>query len=272
MNLDFSKASSGLVALAPKPPNDTETEETSLSNLTTDVGPITTQFKNTDDVPETAASSTDKKGKLSKTYKNHWFKANKSLIKKTDDESKKPERSENLVARLSKKIIETRQKIENETIDWKKKLLCKLELVLFKRLRKAEVSTGVKATIELPTQESQKEKQVKTNHKTSLHDKKKQEQKIATDVKNNETKEPKTTKKREQKTAKDVKNNVAQEPKTAKKHLIKKHRKLRKISVNQTSEVDEQMSDGELTIEETQGSREAETIAENRFTDNTKLC
>ena len=52
------------------------------------------------------------------------------------------------VPEITKKIIETRDRIKNETIEWKKKVLYKLEKRLLKKLKRAESVTGEKAEIE----------------------------------------------------------------------------------------------------------------------------
>ena len=62
--------------------------------------------------------------------------------KKTQLPRKKP-----TVAELSKKILITRERIQKETIPWKKKLLHSLEAIFIKRLRKTEKETGVKSSI-----------------------------------------------------------------------------------------------------------------------------
>ena len=51
------------------------------------------------------------------------------------------------VLELSEKVLYTRQRIEKETIAWKKKLLLRVEDMFLKRLRKAEKETGEKADI-----------------------------------------------------------------------------------------------------------------------------
>ena len=62
--------------------------------------------------------------------------------KKTQLTRKKP-----TVAELSEKILVTRERIQKETIPWKKKLLHSLETIFTKRLRKTEKETGEKASI-----------------------------------------------------------------------------------------------------------------------------
>ena len=53
------------------------------------------------------------------------------------------------VQELGNKIVETRERLERETIPWKKKILKSLEAVLTKRLRKLERETGEEAGIEI---------------------------------------------------------------------------------------------------------------------------
>ena len=52
------------------------------------------------------------------------------------------------VLEISEKIVQTRERIKNETIDWKKCVLFKLEKRLIKKLRRAERLTGQKTEIE----------------------------------------------------------------------------------------------------------------------------
>lgn len=67
------------------------------------------------------------------------------------------------IPEISAKIIETRERMKNETIDWKKKILYKLETRLIRKLRRVERETGEKTEIEdlcgeAPAKESRKEK------------------------------------------------------------------------------------------------------------------
>lgn len=190
--------------------------------------------------PTTATENSGEPKEISDT-----FDADDTICQSESNNSPKPPREETSVARLSKKILETRKKINNEKIDWKKKLLCKLESILIKRLRKAEVTTGVKATIDINTP---KEKQAKTNQKT--------------DKKQNEGVE--------------LKGNDSNQETTKEKKRIKKQRKLKKVVTNPAITEDEQKSDCELTIvqEETQDSRDEENSTESinllvKNTDNT---
>ena len=50
---------------------------------------------------------------------------------------------------LCKKITNTRERMRNEQIPWKRKVLLRLQMVLVKRLRKCEVETGEKATLDI---------------------------------------------------------------------------------------------------------------------------
>lgn len=52
------------------------------------------------------------------------------------------------IPEISEKIMETRERIKNEAIEWKKKLLYRLEKQLLKKLRRAESATGQKTEIE----------------------------------------------------------------------------------------------------------------------------
>lgn len=45
---------------------------------------------------------------------------------------------------LCKKLVNVRAKLENEHMAWKRKLLCSLEVVLIKKIRKLELETGEK--------------------------------------------------------------------------------------------------------------------------------
>ncbi|PFX25250.1 uncharacterized protein LOC111330618 isoform X2 [Stylophora pistillata] len=70
-------------------------------------------------------------------------------------------RKKQTVAELSQKILTTRDRIKQETIAWKKKLLYSLEAIFIKKLRKIEKETGEKAEIpfeETVTKEESKEK------------------------------------------------------------------------------------------------------------------
>ena len=84
------------------------------------------------------------------------------------------------VTELSEKILFTRERIRNEEIPWKKKLLFSLEATFIKRLRKTEKQTGVKADIlineDKPNDES-KERKSGEREKCNKQDRKK---KIAT--------------------------------------------------------------------------------------------
>lgn len=70
------------------------------------------------------------------------------------------------VEELSNKIVETRERIDKEEIDWKKKLLRRLEFVLIKKLKKAEKETGEKASIDLPPDKNIKSKEEHKKAKT----------------------------------------------------------------------------------------------------------
>lgn len=52
------------------------------------------------------------------------------------------------VSEISQKIVETRERVKNETIEWKKTFLFKLERHLVKKLRRAENLSGEKTEIE----------------------------------------------------------------------------------------------------------------------------
>lgn len=58
-----------------------------------------------------------------------------------------PKKQYTSLHQLAKKIIETRQRFEMESIPWKKKILKSLEGVLMKRLRKIEKETGEQADL-----------------------------------------------------------------------------------------------------------------------------
>ncbi|KXJ26231.1 uncharacterized protein LOC110242044 [Exaiptasia diaphana] len=162
------------------------------------------------------------------TLTNGFVKANNKAEGQTKNNIQcvKPQRKEVSVESLSKKILETRQRIEDENIDWKKKLLGRLEYVLTKRLRKMERLTGVKSTLEFPTE---KEKP-KTLSKTLTTEKTQEEKTVA------------------------VKDVVKKDRKNTKQILKRKKYKLKKLTV--TSKGDDPSSDYELTIEETQESQE----------------
>lgn len=81
--------------------------------------------------------------------------------KKTHLPRKKP-----TVAELSEKILVTRERIQKETIPWKKKLLHSLEAIFTKRLRKTEKETGIKANISFDEEKVKEEsKEKKNGHK-----------------------------------------------------------------------------------------------------------
>ena len=63
------------------------------------------------------------------------------------EKKRPPVRRKLTVAELSEKILYTRERIKQETIPWKKKLLVSLEATFIKRLRKSEKETGEKADI-----------------------------------------------------------------------------------------------------------------------------
>lgn len=139
----------------------------------------------------------------------------------------KPQKKEVTVESLTKKIIETRQRMEDENIEWKRKLLGRLKYVLIKRLRKMEGLTGVKSALEFP---EEKEKP-KTASKTLTSEKSSHEDK--TDA---------------------VKDVVKKDLENTKQILKKKKHKVKKIVV--TTKLEDPSSDYELTIEETQESQE----------------
>ena len=58
-----------------------------------------------------------------------------------------PKKQYTSLQQLAKKVIETRQRFEMESIPWKKKILKSLEGVLMKRLRKIEKETGEQADL-----------------------------------------------------------------------------------------------------------------------------
>ena len=58
-----------------------------------------------------------------------------------------PKKQYTSLQQLANKVIETRQRIETESIPWKKKILKSLEAVLMKRLRKVERETGEQANL-----------------------------------------------------------------------------------------------------------------------------
>lgn len=134
----------------------------------------------------------------------------------------KQQKNPDTVETLSKKIEETRQRIKDEEIEWKKKLLGRLEYVLTKRLRKMERLTGIKSTLAFPTnkQEKVKNSALNKNKKDCKQETKNETAAIQTDGK------------------KDVK--------------IKK-KKVKKSSLS--LDKDDLPSDDELTIEETQGTQ-----------------
>ena len=78
--------------------------------------------------------------------------------KKSPSPRKKP-----TVAELSEKILVTRERIKQETIPWKKKLLYSLEAIFIKRLRKTEKETGQKANISLDEEKAKEESKEKRN-------------------------------------------------------------------------------------------------------------
>ena len=78
--------------------------------------------------------------------------------KKTHLTRKKP-----TVAELSEKILVTRERIQKETIPWKKKLLHSLEAIFIKRLRKTEKETGEKASISFEEEKVKEESKEKKN-------------------------------------------------------------------------------------------------------------
>lgn len=67
------------------------------------------------------------------------------------------------VAELSDKILVTRERIQKETIPWKKKLLHSLEAIFTKRLRKTEKETGEKASIPFEEEKAKEESKEKKN-------------------------------------------------------------------------------------------------------------
>uniref|UniRef100_A0A6P8IQ67 Uncharacterized protein LOC116303112 isoform X2 n=1 Tax=Actinia tenebrosa TaxID=6105 RepID=A0A6P8IQ67_ACTTE len=75
------------------------------------------------------------------------------------------------VQELSKKIMETRERIVKENIDWKKKLLRRLEFVLIKKLKRAERETGNKASIDLLPEKKVKGKEEKKKAKNCKRNK-----------------------------------------------------------------------------------------------------
>lgn len=75
------------------------------------------------------------------------------------------------VEELSNKVVETRERISKEDIDWKKKLLRRLEFVLIKKLKKAEKETGEKASIDLPPERNVKSKEEHAQKKAAKNGK-----------------------------------------------------------------------------------------------------
>ncbi|XP_078378935.1 uncharacterized protein LOC144662076 isoform X2 [Oculina patagonica] len=67
------------------------------------------------------------------------------------------------VAELCEKILGTRERIKNETIPWKKKLLHSLEAIFIKRLRKTEKETGQKADISFEEEKVKEDPKEKKN-------------------------------------------------------------------------------------------------------------
>ncbi|XP_022798321.1 uncharacterized protein LOC111336480 [Stylophora pistillata] len=63
---------------------------------------------------------------------------------------------------ISAKIIETRERIKTETIEWKKKLLCKVEKQLIRKLRRVEKETGEKTETEELREEEEAPARVST--------------------------------------------------------------------------------------------------------------
>ena len=67
------------------------------------------------------------------------------------------------VAELSEKILATRERIKQETIPWKKKLLHSLEAIFIKKLRKTEKETGEKTDISFEEEKTKDEAKEKRN-------------------------------------------------------------------------------------------------------------
>ena len=70
-------------------------------------------------------------------------------------------RKKRTVAELSEKILVTRERIQKETIPWKKKLLHSLEAIFTKRLRKTEKETGEKSSISFEEEKVKEESKEK---------------------------------------------------------------------------------------------------------------
>lgn len=70
--------------------------------------------------------------------------------------SRKSPKQRNALDELCKKILNTRERIKNEEIDWKKKVLHRLEAVIIKKLLRVERETGKKADIDIPREDTKK--------------------------------------------------------------------------------------------------------------------
>ena len=84
------------------------------------------------------------------------FPSPSSIVdKKTSDpvdDDKRASQTNDKLDDLCKKILQTRERFDQEDIKWKKKILRSLEIVLTKRLRKLERETGQKADIAFPNE------------------------------------------------------------------------------------------------------------------------
>lgn len=91
-------------------------------------------------------------------------------VVKTEKKQQTP-RKKLTVPELSKKILYTRERIQKETIPWKKKLLFRLEKAFIRRLRKTEKETQEKADIVIDDNKNEEEstlKNVKTEDSRQL--------------------------------------------------------------------------------------------------------
>lgn len=83
------------------------------------------------------------------------------------------------IAELSKKILVTRERIKQETIPWKKKLLHSLEAIFTKKLRKMEKETGQKADISFGEEKAKEESKDKKNGQKERRNSQSGKEKIA---------------------------------------------------------------------------------------------
>ena len=70
-------------------------------------------------------------------------------VSEESNESPKVPKKRPSTEELCKKISNTRERMMSEKIPWKKKVLLRLQMVLLKRLRKTELETGEKATLDV---------------------------------------------------------------------------------------------------------------------------